>query len=103
MSPYSEKIEGTVCTITVEGDFTQSSTAGIRQTLTDAVKSGITTIRIDMAEVNHIDSPSIGVLVATHNSLKAVDGKLIIYRVKPHITELFSFLQLNKRFEVNPA
>lgn len=103
MSPYSEKIEGTTCTITVEGDFTQGNTSGIRLAIAEAIKNGVTTVKIDMSETNRIDSPSIGILVATHNSLKAVDGKLVIDRVKPHIVELFSFLQLDKRFAVNPA
>ncbi len=103
MSPFSKTQEGSVATFTVESDFTQNTNAGLRQSLLDAIKDGATTIKVDLHQADRIDSPSIGLLVAAHNSLKNSSGELIIVRAKPQIVELFAVLQLDKRFKVNPA
>lgn len=101
MSYFKQDIDGKTANFYVNGDFIQSRTQTLRSALLDVIKNGATVIRIDLTEVNHIDSPSIGLLVSAHNTLKGVSGELIVDKVNPRLAELFSVLQLDKRFKVN--
>ncbi|MFZ5952560.1 MAG: STAS domain-containing protein [Candidatus Rifleibacteriota bacterium] len=102
MIAFDKTLDGQVAKFLIKGDFVQSSSSEIlRKALLDTIRSGITTIRIDLRDADHIDSPSIGLLVSAHNSLRSVSGELIVDQVKPQLAELFSVLQLDKRFKIN--
>ncbi len=103
MTSFIQNQQGDTANFFVKGDFVQSNTNGLRQALLDSIKNGITKIKIDLNEANCIDSPSIGLLVSVHNTLKPLAGELVVNRAKQPIAELFSVLQLDKRFTVNAS
>jgi len=100
MNSFSCAIEGNIATFKIEGDFVQSLTEPMRRAIRDAVEGGATTVQIDLNDSKHIDSPSIGLLLATFNTLKKTGGELVILRVSPAILDLFRILQLDKRFKI---
>jgi anti-sigma B factor antagonist len=59
-------------TVVVRGDVDVVAAPALRETLADVIDRAPVTVRIDMAEVDFLDSVGISVLVASFN--RAVDG-----------------------------
>lgn len=100
MNAFSFDHEEKIASFVVEGDFVQSTANELRPAFLKAIKDGAREVRVDLKKSNHIDSPSIGLLLATYNSLKMYDGELVIVNPSAPIVELFTVLQLNKRFKI---
>ena len=103
MKAFTKSKRGDIVTIKFKENFTQEKISDLRPVLRDSLEKGVKTVKIDFANVEHIDSPGIGLLVATYNTLQTKEGELIINNVKSDIVELFSVLQLDRRFTIKPA
>ncbi len=57
-------------------------------------------IVLDLSGVEMLDSMGIGVLVATHNSLKKNDGQLELINISTSILKLLKTMQLHKHFSI---
>jgi anti-anti-sigma regulatory factor len=49
------------------------------------------------------DSTGIGLLIAAHNSLRKVGGKLPVIHASPDILELFQTMRIHQHFSVSGA
>ncbi len=60
-------------------------------------------IVINLDGVEMIDSVGIGVLIATHNTLSKLGGKLTIINASANIYGLFKTMRLDKHFAVSES
>ncbi len=58
---------------------------------------------VDLTGVEMIDSVGLGVLVATHNSLKKSGGRLTVTNASDDIFSLLRTMRLDKHFEIQAA
>ena len=75
----------------------------LRIELNSLVKESPKKIVIDLSGVKTVDSVGIGVLIATHNSMKKIGGKIKISNLNDDIYELFCAMRLNQHFEIVKA
>ena len=90
-------------TVKPENDIVASMAKDFREKLLEIVESGTKDLTINHANVNMVDSMGLGVLIATHNSIKKAKGKLTITNVSEDIYKLFKTMRLNQHFEVKMA
>ena len=89
--------------IKLSKDIIASMADDFRKKLRKLVKDGIKDLTIDLRGVEKIDSVGLGVLIAAHNSLKDVGGKLKIKNVSGDIVDLMKTMRLDQHFEVEAA
>lgn len=82
-------------------DIVASMTENFRKKLLKHVENGIKELTIDFTTVEMVDSVGLGVLIATHNSLKNVGGRLKVTNVSENINKLFRTMRLDQHFEVH--
>ena len=80
-----------------------SMAENFRNKLLKMIEGGIKELVIDFDGVDRVDSMGIGVLVATHNSLTKVGGRLSIINVPEDMCKLFAVMRLNQHFEIKMA
>lgn len=85
-----------------ETDITASNTPELRGMLKTLVAEGVREMEIDMTDVVMVDSSGIGLLVAAHNSLERLNGKLVVTNVSKDLLELFKAFRLEKHFVIVP-
>jgi len=87
-------------TTKLKKDMVASEAENIKKDLLKIVKQGIKELTIDFAVIEAIDSVGLGVLIATHNSLESVGGKLKIKNVSDNILRIFKTMRLDQHFEI---
>jgi anti-anti-sigma factor len=60
-------------------------------------------IAIDLTGVDMIDSVGLGVLIATHNSISKIGGKLTVMNASENIYGLLKTMRLDRHFGVMSA
>jgi anti-anti-sigma factor len=83
------------------GDVVAASVAGLRSAMREIVDHGVRQLTIDMAGVEMIDSSGLGVLVAAHNSLHKLGGRLAVVHASKDILELFKVMRIHQHFSVS--
>ena len=83
-----------------EGDLTAVTAHEIRIQLKDLIQRGLRELVIDLSSTRVIDSTGIGLLVATHNSLRRIDAKLTLVNVSQELFELLKAFRLDKHFSI---
>lgn len=84
-------------------DIVASMANEFRSELYSLVQKSPMELIIDLLGVEMVDSVGIGVLIATHNSLNKIGGKLKIINVANDICDLFNTMRLNRHFTVEKA
>ncbi len=84
-------------------DIVASMADDFRNKLLNSVNKGIKELILDLSGVEALDSVGLGVVIATHNSLKNIGGKLKIIKASEDIFRLFQTMRLDQHFEVHPA
>ena len=65
-----------------------------------SAKARIKDLTIDLGGVEMIDSVGLGVLIATHNSLRQAGGQLAVANPSPDVQSLLRTMRLDKHFKV---
>ena len=73
----------------------------LRLKLRGMVQEGVRDLVVDLTDVQMVDSSGIGLLIATHNSLRKVGGRLAIIRASAEVLELFQTLRMHQHFSVS--
>lgn len=81
-------------------DIVAAAVQELRQELKTLVEEGPRRLVLDCAGVGMVDSVGIGLLIATHNSLKAQGGGLALAHVDEDIASLLKAMRLDKHFEL---
>ncbi len=84
-------------------DIVASNADEFKNELRELVKELPKEIEIDMSGVEIVDSPGIGVLVATNNSLEISEGKLTLTNVADSIYKMFTLMRLDSHFKIEKA
>ena len=84
-------------------DIVAPMVKGFRNTLLTLINGGMNDLILDLEGVKMVDSIGLGVIIATHNSLMKVGGKLTVKNVSEDIYNLFTTMRLDQHFEVIPS
>jgi len=76
---------------------------GLQAGLKNEIASGVREIVFDFASVEMLDSSGIGLLVATNNSLAAVQGTIRLERVSVDLMKLLRSMRLVDRLHATAA
>lgn len=57
---------------------------------------------LDFANVEHLSSAALGMLINVNNRIKQKNGKLRLASIKPQIYEVFVITRLEKLFRIHP-
>lgn len=88
--------EGTTVTVSPGQDLVSSMVPGFKQELNTILAESPGELRLDLSGAALIDSVGIGVIIATHNSMKKVGGRLVISGASENITKLFKSMRLDQ-------
>jgi anti-sigma B factor antagonist len=58
---------------------------------------------LDFANVDHLSSAALGMLITVNNKVKQQNGQLRLASIKPQIMEVFIVTKLNRLFKIAPA
>ena len=98
--PSNLRRDGAKVVYPLAGDLTASQVATMRDVLKTLIAEGARDIVIDLTDTHLVDSSGIGLLVATHNSLARLEGRLAIINAGPDLLELFKAFRLDKHFSI---
>ena len=84
-----------------EGDLVAASLPAVRLQLREMVAAGAQQLTLDLANVQMVDSAGIGLLIATHNSLKKTGGTLNVINASKDILQLFQTMRIHQHFTVS--
>ncbi len=60
-------------------------------------------LHLDLSNVQHVTAAGLGVLVAVHNELKVLGGRLTLTEVRPRVYETLGVTRLTELFDVRQA
>jgi anti-sigma B factor antagonist len=58
---------------------------------------------LDFANVDHLSSAALGMLIDINNKIRKKNGQLRLTNIKPNIYEVFAITKLNQLFRIFPA
>jgi anti-anti-sigma factor len=91
---------GASATVTPQGALTVAIAQELRPKIQQSLSDGASQVVFDLSTTDVVDSSGIGLLIATHNSLKKSGGSLRVIGVSPEIKNLFKAMRLDRHFEV---
>ena len=94
------QVQKSDATVSLDGALTLTEAQELRPRLQQAMTEGISSVVFDLGRSDVVDSSGIGLLIATHNSLKAKGGRLRVVNVSPEILTLFKAMRLDRHFTV---
>ncbi len=83
------------------GDVVASTVPELRTSLRGALGEGVREMTIDLTHVQMIDSTGIGLLIAAHNSMRKLGGRLAVTHVSGDILELFRSMRIHQHFGIS--
>ncbi len=92
--------DGEAIEVKLDKDIVSTTVGAIKAELMDLVAFKPMELRLDLAKVQLMDSMGIGVLVATHNSLKKNGGSLRLIHVPGPVAKLLRSMRLDRHFQV---
>ncbi|MFO1497119.1 MAG: STAS domain-containing protein [Verrucomicrobiota bacterium] len=101
MSEYSIDVQEKQCRVALEGDLTASVAPKLQACLKRAVEDGVLEIQFDLSRTTMLDSSGIGLLIATHNTVRRREGKIVVGNVSPGIYQLLHSMRLVTRLNVS--
>ncbi|MDY0227514.1 MAG: STAS domain-containing protein [Desulfomicrobium apsheronum] len=93
--------EGNIATITPGQDLVSSMVPEFKQELASLLEDSPAEVRLDLIGAGMMDSIGIGVIIATHNSMKKKGGKLIIVNASENIIKLFKSMRLDQHLNLD--
>jgi anti-anti-sigma factor len=93
--------DGDKTVLCLTGDITATNAPELRLLLKNLIADGARELVIDLINVRVVDSSGIGLLVAGHNSLSRLGGKLAVIHASNDLVELFKAFRLDKHFSIS--
>jgi len=87
-------------TIRPQTDVVASMAGEFKSELKVLLDEGVKDLTIDLAGVEMVDSVGLGVLIATHNSLRQKGSRLVVRNASEDIQMLFKTMRLDRHFTV---
>jgi len=95
--------KGNLVIISPGQDLVNSAADNFIQELKDEIKNSPSEIIIDLSGVEKIDSVGFGVIIAAHNSMKKINGQIIVANADDNLYKAFITMRLNSHFSVEKA
>jgi len=89
--------------LTIDGDIVSTSSQQLKEKLHKAVDEQPKILTLDFKNVEYVDSIGIGIIIATHNSLRNKGAKLKLINVNNNILNLFKTMRLDKHIDMEEA
>ncbi len=83
------------------GDVVAAQVPELRTALRSAVAEGVRDMTLDFAAVQMVDSTGLGLLIAAHNSMRKVGGRLEVIHASKEILQLFQSMRIHQHFKVS--
>ncbi|KUJ96484.1 MAG: anti-sigma factor antagonist [Desulfonauticus sp.] len=87
-------------TLVMDGDIVASRAQEVKDLIAEKIAEGVD-LTLDLSNVSYVDSIGIGIIIATHNSLKSSGGKLKIINASEDIQNLFKTMRLDKHIDIS--
>ncbi|MCD9624631.1 STAS domain-containing protein [Rhabdothermincola salaria] len=84
-----------VTIVAVTGELDMASAPRLRQELVSLASAGRTTIVIDLAGVDFLDSTGLGVVLGALKRVRAAGGDLALARTEPQVAKVFEITRLS--------
>jgi anti-anti-sigma factor len=81
-------------------DIVSSLVPELRAQMRGIVEEGVRDLVVDLANVQMVDSSGIGLLIAAHNSLHKLGGRLAVVHASKDILDLFHTMRIHQHFSV---
>ncbi|MFO7560500.1 MAG: STAS domain-containing protein [Desulfobacterales bacterium] len=92
--------KGNLVIISPGQDLVNSTADKFIQELKDEIRKSPSEIIIDLSGVEKIDSVGFSVIIAAHNSMKKINGKIIVANVDSNLYKAFVTMRLDSHFSV---
>jgi anti-anti-sigma factor len=93
--------EGNVVTITPGQDLVSTMVPEFKRELGEVLSESPARLRLDLSGTGMMDSIGIGVVIATHNSMKKNGAALVIVNASENILKLFKSMRLDKHLNLD--
>lgn len=103
MNEFDVERDGAEARVAMGEKLTATVAPALQAALKDAINTGAREIILDMNATLAIDSTGIGLLIATNNSLTAVQGKIRVINASDDILGLFRSMRLIERLNASAA
>lgn len=89
--------------LTFDGDFDGYAKENVEdiQSFIDGAKPNTIAV-LDFSKLNYLNSYAIGHLVAWHNHLSKLGGKVVIVGTNKNVEDIFAILGISKLFQLYP-
>ena len=95
-------VEGTEpVVIRPAGDVVAALVPRLRTSLREVVAQGAREVVVDLTGVEMVDSSGIGLLIAAHNSLRKLGGRLAVIHASKEILELLMTMRIHQHLGVS--
>jgi len=91
---------GEVCIVQMAGRLDSGSSDSLAQRLHQLIDGGERRLVVDGEKLDYISSTGLRVLLVAAKRLKAVDGKIVLSSLKPHILEVFEIAGFKSIFPI---
>jgi anti-anti-sigma factor len=85
------------------GDVVAAAVPELRETLRGAVAGGAREMVLDLTNVQMLDSSGIGLLIAAHNSIRKLGGRLSVIHASREIVDLLHTMRIHQHISVAEA
>jgi anti-anti-sigma factor len=92
--------EGSTVTIIPDRDLVSSMVPDFKHELSTVLDESPQVLRLDLSGTAMMDSIGIGVVIATHNSMKKKGGRLVICGASENIVKLFKSMRLDQHLNL---
>src|SRR5262245_14578632 len=96
----SERKVGDVCVVALNGRLDSGTSESLAQQLHQILDGGVRRLVIDGEKLDYVSSTGLRVLLVAAKRLKAVDGKIALSSLKPHILEVFEIAGFKSIFPI---
>jgi anti-sigma B factor antagonist len=95
-----ERKAGDVCVVSISGRLDSGTSDSFGQRLHQLIDRGERHLVIDAEKLDYISSTGLRVLLVAAKRLKAIDGRIVLSSLKPHILEVFEIAGFKSIFPI---
>ena len=99
--PAGITVDKTSAVVHPDGDLVMTLLPALRSRLREVIGAGILHLTLDLRDVGAVDSSGIGLVVATHNSLKKAGGALTVINASKDVLDLFHAMRIHQHLKVS--
>jgi anti-sigma B factor antagonist len=98
-----DSLDGGAGVVAVRGEIHVSTAPQLSTLLADVLTRGVTSLILDLTEVEFIDSTGLSVLLNVLRRLTQRGGQLVIVCTNPTVLRLFEITRLETTFDIVPT